>query len=662
MEATPHTASTKGVIDEAFSQLPLWARLHILFCWAELFSTQDDDQYCAVSELIEGITALDFHHYLKMDEKKFLSLAHLPFSSHLAHLNLSESTIGRYPTLVEFISHPIFQHLTTLDLSKTRLRSLDPLLSTTPHNFPNLHTLNISKNVFLDVATPINHDKFPKLKVLDLREVGQSNTTISNLLPPPTPPPAAAASFPSSSFPSPGDSIPLDKAGQFTSNQRLEQLSMTSYPLPLQNFASPSLSQLQHLSINRSSLDQSAITFLFGADTGVLKNLTHLDLADTRLDDAALIALAQSPYLANLTTLKLYGGALSFQPYSSPTQFTSAMRAFIQSPYLWTPKLKRLELTEFPTLSSSSSSSSLEPATLLFNTLDNANVKIETFNLDRSTMDLDLFSISPCFSQLQSFSPWSFTTTTPTSSSPPPPTSVEEWDDALTRFAQSPNLSNLTNFKIPDLVRHEKWTHQQFVSLFTSPMMSNDLLQFDIDRWACSVNITDDWMETILTARVIPGDETSPLKFGKLQKLNLSRSQVGHRTIELIVQNLPYLTHLQLEECSNITDTAIAALIGHEHVDPKHPYPTLPNLTHLNLNSCPITGQGWIELSNSQLLDQLEDLNLGDDGDEDPDERADIIVKTPLFSNMKSMYLPTEPSIDKEDLGHLDNCQIDTMY
>ena len=650
METASNSGPTKGVVDELFSQLPLWACLHILFGWADLFSTPDDPNCSNVMEFIGDITILNFHHYLEMDQAKFLSLANLPFSSRLAHLDLSESNIGKYPTLVEFLSHPIFQHLVTLNLNGTQLPSLDPLFArTTPHNFPNLHTLDLSNNSSFKLSARINPNKFPQLKVLDLRGTMPSTATLLKMFPPPP-------SAPTSSSPDVGSNGPVapNNDGQSPPYQyqgfHLEQLWLTPgkvEQLP-QLFTSPTLSQLRSLLISNRAMNESDIKFLFGADTGVLKHLTHLHLmSNYDLDDNALCALAQSaPYLSNLTTLQLSQGYLSssFRSfYSAESTTTTATQALIQSPYLWSSQLKHLVLDRFPTLQSNSQSPDLAS---LLHTLGTANVTLETFDLGfNSIINLDLFSSSSCLSQLKSFSLHCF-------DMPPSSQTVKDWNGALERLEQSPNLSNLTNFSIPRLVGHQ-WTHQQLVSLFTSPMMSNDLVELDL---SLSIDlITDDFMEAILTARLIPGDETSPFKFGKLQKLQLSSAHVGPRTIELIVQNLPHLIHLDLSCCRDITDAAITALIGHEHDDPHSPYPALPNLTHLDLYACPLTEQGLTELSKSQLLDQLNELNLP----RLPNQYQIAFMTTPLFSNMRSLRLRSDgDKIDTKPFNHLQNCNI----
>ena len=189
----------------------------------------------------------------------------------------------------------------------------------------------------------------------------------------------------------------------------------------------------------------------------------------------------------------------------------------------------------------------------------------------------------------------------------------------MQRYAQSPILSNLTDFSLPNLFvqvgshlrlsaqHYYTWTMNDIESILTSPMMSNNLIELDLSDARSAVN--DQLLETILTMRVIPGDESSPLKFGNVQKLNLQRSSIGARGVELIVQNLKELTHLDLSYNRNIDDEAITALIGDEHVDLQFPSPSLPNLIDLHLHFCAITDNGCMKLSKSQLLHQLKGLS-----------------------------------------------------
>jgi hypothetical protein len=103
--------------------------------------------------------------------------------------------------------------------------------------------------------------------------------------------------------------------------------------------------------------------------------------------------------------------------------------------------------------------------------------------------------------------------------------------------------------------------------------------------------------------------------------------------IQLIVQNFPHLTHLILNDCNLVGGAAITAFIAS---DPHFPSPALPNLVHLTVTDCSITNQGYISLSKSQLLDQLESLNIIYN-----QVGAEAILKTPLFSYMKTIQIQT---------------------
>jgi hypothetical protein len=292
-----------GLIDEVMAQLPLWSRNHIIFNWATRFQ-DGTDQDPSIVEIFGTITILNFHHYLKIDEK-FLFLAHLPFSHRLAHLDLSQAPIGQHPDLVKFLSHPIFQFLAILNLKETELRSIDPFFNT-PHPFPNLHTINLSHNANLEIstisttsaATTTHPNLFPKLKVLGLQLVGHSTSILRAFL---APTPAASAA--------------LATKPQHPSF-RLAKLSLTSpdpnTPFPIQSFNSPALSQLKELTLSWSNLRLSDIQFLFDVNTGVLKNLSLLELKFSTQDfQLAFQALAQSPHLSRLTTLQLDGPSFS---------------------------------------------------------------------------------------------------------------------------------------------------------------------------------------------------------------------------------------------------------------------------------------------------------------------------------------------------------------
>ena len=76
---------------------------------------------------------------------------------------------------------------------------------------------------------------------------------------------------------------------------------------------------------------------------------------------------------------------------------------------------------------------------------------------------------------------------------------------------------------------------------------------------------------------------------------------IGAGGVELIVQNLKDLTHLNLSRNPNIDDaTIITALIGDKHVDLQFSSPSLPNLIDLTLGSCSINAPPvFVEIPNT---------------------------------------------------------------
>ena len=181
------TEDDVGLLDGLFDQLPLWAKIHIIFCWADVFDPENDYVNQGIIDLIGTITKLNFHHYLMIDKKKFLSLGNLPFTSNLRRLDLSHSTIGRSSVLIEFLSHPIFHHLVHLNLSSTEITSLRPLLNS-PHTFTTLHTLNLSNNYPLAISLDQISHKFPNLQDLNLFATYRFQRNPPQQFPPPPPP------------------------------------------------------------------------------------------------------------------------------------------------------------------------------------------------------------------------------------------------------------------------------------------------------------------------------------------------------------------------------------------------------------------------------------------------------------------------------------------
>ena len=579
----------KGLLDGLFRQLPLWARNHIILAWADVFDPENDYNDQGIIELIGTMTKLDFNHYLKIvdDEAKFLSLANLPFTSNLTHLDLSYSAIGHSDVLIEFLSHPIFHHLVNLNLCSTEITSLDPLLNS-PHTFTTLHALDISYNQHLPISLSQISHKFPNLKVLNLlytKGVDDTHAEQQEQQPPP-------ATF------------------------QLKKLSISIEALEAQEpHFQQYLSQLTHFRLKSSDWNTNFITQLFDPQKCVMRNLTVLDLSQACSSTANLSAIAQCPFLSNLIALRL------------PWSLDPHVDHLIQSPFLWSSKLKHLQL-HF---------SSDNPATELITALETASAKLETFSdLSPAKWPLDIFATSPVFSQLKHFNLKNGSFIRGDHLLP------QSWDVLWQQFIQSPNLSNLVTFTLPKLFKnidHHHWTEKDVISLFTSPMMSNDLVELNLI--SCYSAITDDVIETIFTTRVIPGDKTSPLKFGQLEWLYCFQTQIGARGIAAIVQNLPQLAHLGLGHCENFDDEAMVALIGDEHTDPLQPYPALPNLTYLSLLNPSMTDQGCIELSKSQLLDQLEYLEMFSWFQSRQTQIGDTaILATPLYSNMKQFRSP----------------------
>ena len=131
--------------------------------------------------------------------------------------------------------------------------------------------------------------------------------------------------------------------------------------------------------------------------------------------------------------------------------------------------------------------------------------------------------------------------------------------------------------------------------------MPNNIVE--LDNFKCPMN--DVTVKTICTARVIPNDETSPLKYGQLCKLSCKNPT--NNGLKLILDNLAELTHLEIHDAD---DETITTLLASELAGLDDLYTNLPNLTHLDLPSSRITSNGLIQLSQSQLFCQLERLDV----------------------------------------------------
>lgn len=112
----------------------------------------------------------------------------------------------------------------------------------------------------------------------------------------------------------------------------------------------------------------------------------------------------------------------------------------------------------------------------------------------------------------------------------------------------------------------------------SSPPLSNDLVGLDLRHYypdQLDEIRLDDIITTLCTQRILPGDETSPLKFGNLRKLDLRGKTVSEDVIELAIKTLSQLTHLTLPK--NATDRTIDTLVAIERDQGL-------NLTHLDIS------------------------------------------------------------------------------
>jgi hypothetical protein len=387
--------------------------------------------------------------------------------------------------------------------------------------------------------------------------------------------------------------------------------------------SSPHLAQLKELHLKDSVLTKDIATQLFDSQHSVLKNLTHLHLCldlDISQNYSALSALAQSPLLSNLVELQLT--CLSQNRDQSKEGIDPQfIQQFINSPFLWqNPQLKHLSLKNMP-------------AEFVFDdiisTLDAANVKLETLDLLLTKSSLDALLTASCLSELKQIRiGYSSDLNEP---------------DSFEAFVQSSLLSHLEIF--PHQIINDL-TSDQLVSILSSPKMSNDLIECNLSWYQSPVK---DVVKTLCTQRSIPGDESSPLKFGKLRKLNLSWTDVSDDDVKLIVANLTQLTHLELNKMSldstnPITNNTITALVSAERANPCYPSTSLPNLVHLDIKGSKISHTGLIRLSQSQLLDQLEYLDVSKGSLLRQNPRTSklpsglkALFTTPLASNLKQL-------------------------
>ena len=222
-------------------------------------------------------------------------------------------------------------------------------------------------------------------------------------------------------------------------------------------------------------------------------------------------------------------------------------------------------------------------------------------------------------------------------------------------MAQSPNISNLTRLTLTGAVHGAiiSCGSEALSTLFASNKMSNGLVDLDLSFSGIDHAI----LQQISALRIDPTDPTSPLKYANLTKLNVSDAPVDSSGIKAICDNFTELVELDLSNLHNgptqgITDTALSHII----------HSNLHNLTKLHLGLSPITVNGFQQLAESQLLDQLKVLDCSDGyslalG-------ITHILKSPLVSNLTSLgfYLGPRFNQKKErdggELKYLTHCNV----
>ena len=684
---TTSTPFPPGLMDEFFAELPFTVRIKMILDWARQFAINGEKHLAdrILVELIESITILDFSYYVGINKKPmgddshpFVNLVHLPFSPSLAHLNLSNTPIGKSDECMEVLSHPIFQHLVTLDLSDTKIKNIDPLFNA-PHIFPNLHTINLSRNNHLFIPQIATTTQFPNLKVLNLVSTNIDGTLagFSIFNPPLTPslsstttsaaettPTAAATTHPSSHIP-PLRNPPfqLEKLILTAPNGRTILYDFDPNSL-ISLSRSPHLAQLKELYISSDVMSSDTIRQVFDPEHSMLKDLTGLYVTSC-LNPFQLQALGESPLLSNLTSLELYCDA-TLPKNLSNVQIklrNEAFQQFLQSPFLWTSKLKHLKiwsgLGQLEHLTTRVNHWSCFTFHDIIRTLNTANIKLETLKLTSTSSDWESVLTEPCFSNLKELKIES-NELKPLNHFTP---------DQFLKLHFLPNIERFP-FRLNQFDQHD------LVRILSSPKMSNNLIEFNL--WGYKYPVSE-VIKTLCTQRVIPGDETSPLKYGKLKKLHLGFTGVTDADVELIVANLTQLTHLNLSQepdrflVRTITDKTITTLLATEHGNPDHPYTSLPNLVHLDLMGTGITCNGLVQLSKSQLLDQLETLHLDQtsvlpwrDVRQPAPPGLHALLTTPRVSNLKRLFLHDlspprgrlEQSCDDRILKYLGNCLI----
>lgn len=645
--STNTTPFPPHLVDELLSQLPLLARKHILFGWGAHFASQGDD---SIAEVISTISTLDFRYSLTTAADQFSSLQHLPLHN-LTSLLFSDSNIGTNHAVLSFIgSSTIFQTLTELDLGRIGLKSSRKLFSGLGSNpFPRLQKLSLAENSDLDLSA-LATVALPSLEVLDISKIGLSGEMMETIL-----------------------------ANSDLCKWQLKHFNFSCNPLGDQavgSFLRSNLLSSDLDGLNLIAVDISSKTLDVIIEIGEDRKWNQLQslklICNPLLEGASAVdslkRLAQSPILGKIVEFEL-----------DATSVHESLKYLATSQHL-VQNLKDLKLFFSVSLSKDQK---LKP----FLTNLPSHLRLKSLDLSGSALsllDYELLWESPILSQLEVLDLSSVSIAdlvgdeTDEEDNDEDDDANEDDDDAneddegdcennnmdegdendedddeesapaysdlvLRHLAESPTFSRLKLLHL-SFDRDQPPCNQETIKqLFTSPMMSNQLVDLELSR--CQVG--DNNLKLLTTQRVNDNDPTSPLKFQHLEKLSLIRCGLETKAIGY-VQQLHNLTHLNLF-LNELGENALFTLLGGDdalntgadgadEIEPSLSVThALPKLVSLDLGMSQIGPKGGLQLAQSQFLDQLHHINLY--GNILGDECVKAMLSTALVSNLNYMGL-----------------------
>ena len=186
--------------------------------------------------------------------------------------------------------------------------------------------------------------------------------------------------------------------------------------------------------------------------------------------------------------------------------------------------------------------------------LDAANIKLERLDIRETQASITALATASCLRGIKGLK------FTMDMMSDRRYRSIDQAGFVFQTLTQSPLLSNVESFSLHRFGLYPL-PPSQLITLLSSPMMSNDLITLGLRFYKHPIS---DVIKTLCTQHIDPNDETSPLKFGKLQKLTLSATLVTDDDLQLIFENLPQLTHLELCGLEGISPNALMPLLTSE--------------------------------------------------------------------------------------------------